>query len=290
MAEPKKSSDIGMKRGRLIATLSQAKQLDLIAEGLPILMNSAGDLLEASKALGDHDRAATIVEGHALEEIAKILILIDIVRCPSKIRQSRIGSMMRWFYDHLARLIYVDAQSWKPVDVKQLIEYVDSNRKSHFLEGAFGEYILPNWTTWSRESTLYADIITDEDGDPHWNQPISVEPFFSFYASFAWQVCNALQAMGAFSRPGLDIVSSIWGLTDFESDQKWSETEKLTYEMLIAFQDAGLITKDAQDDQVGILYNRWQLPMYRIEFKQIEVPLEVLQAQRDANFLSEIGE
>ena len=51
MVEAKKSDDIGMKRGRVLPNLPQPKQLDVIAEGLPILMKSAGDLLGASKAL-----------------------------------------------------------------------------------------------------------------------------------------------------------------------------------------------------------------------------------------------
>lgn len=159
-----------MKRARVLPNLPQSKQLDVIAEGLPILMKSAGELLAASKTLGEHHRAADILHGHAMEEVAKILILIDIVRCPPKLRPSRIGPMITWFYDHLARLIYIDAQSWKPVSANQLQEYVDHHRKSHYLEGAFGEYIMPNWTTFSRESMLYADIITDEDGEPMWNE------------------------------------------------------------------------------------------------------------------------
>src|SRR5258708_37178734 len=73
MTEAKKSHDIGMRRGRVLPNLPQPKQLDVIADGLPILMKSAGDLLAASKALGEHHRAATILKGHAMEEIAKIL-------------------------------------------------------------------------------------------------------------------------------------------------------------------------------------------------------------------------
>ncbi len=71
MVEAKKSDDIGMKRGRILSNLPQPKQLDVIAEGLPILMNSVDDLLAASKALGEHHRAATILEGHAMEEVAR---------------------------------------------------------------------------------------------------------------------------------------------------------------------------------------------------------------------------
>ena len=289
MAEAKKSNDIGMKRGRVLTNLPQRKQLEVIAEGLPILMKSACDLLAASKTLGEHHRAATILEGHAMEEVAKILILIDIVRCPPKLRPSRIGPMMTWFYDHLARLVYIDAQGWKPVNAKQLQEYVDHPRKSHYLEGALGEYIMPNWTTYSRESMLYADITTDEGGEPIWNEPDATASMFGYYEPFPWQVCQALRDMGAFTTAGLDIVSSVWSQTEFVDDQHWSDTERLTKEMLLALEKAGLITKAAREEQVGVLYDRWQLPMYCIDFNRIVVPLAELPAERDANLWSDIG-
>ena len=289
MADAKKSDDIGMKRGRVLSNLPQAKQLDVIAEGLPILMKSAGDLLAASRALGEHHRAATILEGHAMEEIAKILILFDIVRCPPQLRPSRIGPMMAWFYDHLARLIYIDAQDWKPVNAKQLQEYVDDHRKSHYLEGALGEYIMPNWTTLSRESMLYADIVTHEDGEPIWNEPDAVAPMFDYGEPSPRKVCQALRDMGAFTRAGLDIVSLVWSQTEFVDDQNWSDTRRLTHEMLLALEKAMLITEAAREEQLGVLYNRWQLPMYRIDFKPIAVPLSQLKAERDANLWSEVG-
>jgi len=94
MVVPNKSADIGMRRGRVLANLPQTQQLNVIAEGLPILMNSADGLLAASKALVERDRAATILKGHAMEEVAKILILMDIVRCPPKLRGERVGPMM----------------------------------------------------------------------------------------------------------------------------------------------------------------------------------------------------
>lgn len=102
---------IGMKRAHALANLNAEKQFDLIAEGLPILMNSAGNLLKAAGSLEEHPRSAAMLGRHAEEELAKVLILIDLVRCPNSQRASRVGSMTRWLYDHLARLIYVNAQS-----------------------------------------------------------------------------------------------------------------------------------------------------------------------------------
>jgi hypothetical protein len=286
--EVKRSDDIGMRRGRVLSNLTQPKQLDLIAEGLPILMKSAGDLLAASNALTDHPRASAILDGHAKEEIAKILILMDIVRCPAKLRPSRIGPMITWFYDHLARLIYIDAQSWKPVNTEQLQEYVDHHRKSHYLEGAYGEYIMPNWTTLSREGRLYADLVAHEDGEPMWSDPVdwAVAPH---YPPICWDLCQALRDVGAFTRVGLDVVSSVWSATEFVGDQAWIDIEELTHKMLVALHQAGLIAEAANERQLGLLYGRWQLPMYNIDFKRIEMPLEALQSERDANLWSAAG-
>lgn len=289
MAEAQKSTEIGMRRGRILSSLSQSRQLDIIAEGMPILFKSAGELLDASCSLGEQHRAARVLQGHAMEEIAKILILMDIVRCPPNLRPSRIGAMMGWFYDHLARLIYVDAQSWKPQDISQLQDYIDSHRRSHFLEGTMSEYILPNWTIYSRESLLYADIIAHEDGEPVWNEPMGYEPVFGQSEPGVWQLCKALRDMGAVTREGLDKVSSVWSQVNFADAQNWCDSERLTYEMLKALDAASLISDKAREEQLAFLYHRWQLPMYHLDFKRIEVPLSDLRAQRDAELWSQVG-
>ncbi|MGD9715436.1 MAG: hypothetical protein AB7V46_25790, partial [Thermomicrobiales bacterium] len=231
--------------------------------------------------------AATILRGHASEELAKVLILVDIVRSPPKLRSQQVGSMMTWFYDHLARLIYSDAQRWKPTDVRELQAYVDQHRRSHYVEGDVGEYIMPNWTTWSRESLLYADLVTYEDGELVWHSPEAIMP--SYYDSGPWQVCTALRDIGALTRRGLDIVSSVWSQTDFKDCQHWSDTQRLTYEMLLGLEKAKLITEATSEDQVRFLYDHWQLPMYRIDFTRLEVPLEDLRTEQETRLWSEIG-
>jgi hypothetical protein len=71
--------------------------------------------------------------------------------------------------------------------------------------------------------------------------------------------------MGAFTRAGLDIASTVWGRTDFVDLQHWSDTKRLTYEMLVALHEAKLIGDAARDEQLPPLYHHWQLPMYRAE-------------------------
>ncbi|MFV1543639.1 hypothetical protein VW041_01530 [Phaeobacter sp. JH204A] len=297
MSEVQNIRHIGMRRAHALSNLSVDEQLDLIADGLPILMQSAGGLLEASKELTAHPRSAAMLKRHALEEIAKILILIDLVRCPTSQRPSRVGAMTKWFYDHLARLIYVESQSWKPMHAQQLQDYIDDFRRTHYLEGAVGEYIMPNFEVYRRESNMYADIEGDEDGTLYWNDPQSTYRSSDIHNTLsgintgprAWKICLALQNFGAFSRSGLDVISSTWTKVDFREAENHEDTNKLTYEMACGLEKAELMLADADEDQLRVLYHEWQMPMYRMDFSPIRVSLEELQDQRDRNLASEMG-
>lgn len=281
-----------MRRGRVLAQLAPARQLDIIAEGLPVLLKSADELMAAAKALDDHLRAAAILIGQATEELAKILILMDIVRCPPKHRGRLIGQMFKWFYDHLPRLLYAEAQGWKPMTVTQLQEYLDNSRRLHDIDGFAGEFIMPNSTLFAREIRLYADIVTHEDGEPMWSKPSDwMQARFGGGRTSTWYVAKALSDMGAFSRAGLDIVSEIWSAVDFVGEiECYSLPRKLTQQMLERLDAAGLISQDAEESQLHYLYNQWQVPMYHLDFKPIQVPLKDLRAAQEAALRSEFGD
>lgn len=126
----------GNRQAHALCTMSYSARLDFIAEGLPNILKSAQGFWNASRQLNRSPREARVLVGFAEEEAAKTLILLDIVRCPPVQVSSRVGRIVKKvFYDHLARLIYAEAQSWKPVNVAQLQEYVDTKHQSHYLEG-----------------------------------------------------------------------------------------------------------------------------------------------------------
>ena len=293
MPEVENIKQFGMHGAHVLANLSEKAQFDLIAEGLPVLMQSASSLFKASGELTNHPRSAAILKGHASEEVAKILILIDLVRCPSSLRPSRVGEMIKLFYQHRARLIYIEAQTWRPTNVSDLQEIIDNSRKSHYLEGEYGEYIMPNSEVHRREEAMYADIFRDEDGTTHWSDPESRyfnrEPFLFGERSepTSWHICKALQAFGAFDRKGLELVSEAWGKIEFCDDKNYRDAENQTSEMLCALQSAGLFSESATQKQVDDLYCEWQLPMYLVDFELIKVSLETLQEERDRKFWDE---
>jgi hypothetical protein len=152
MNRKSKGPEIGLHQAKRLCQLDEASRLKFIAEGLPVILRSAQGFWQAAQQLQSHGREAEILKGFAEEEAAKILILVDAVRCPPELITSRLSRIVGWFYDHLARLIYAEAVSWKPTNLAELREYVDRQRRGHYLEGHAGEYIMPNWAVYQRES------------------------------------------------------------------------------------------------------------------------------------------
>jgi hypothetical protein len=288
MAETKEASDIGLRKAALICNMPPDQRLEFIAEGLPILFASAKSLAMASQALKQFPREAVILERLCEEECAKILILVDIIRCPKKRAAQRVGRMMQWFYDHLARLIYAEAQGWKPANAMQLQEYIHGDRQSHYLEGEYGEDIMPNWALFERESSLYADVVVHENGDPMWHSPVTVWEggCREDYLPTSFRVVEALEAFGVLTSEGLRVMGEVWGKHEVggESDESGRlDPRDLYRELASGLEAAGLITEHATRNHAHNLMNNWQLPMYNMDFAKIPRRLEELREHREAN-------
>jgi hypothetical protein len=86
--------DIGLHQAKRLCQVPQKERLTFIAEGLPIILDSAQGFWEASQQLGEHPREAKVLKGFAEEEAAKILILVDAVRCPPKLISSKLNRIV----------------------------------------------------------------------------------------------------------------------------------------------------------------------------------------------------
>lgn len=272
-------NNIGNKQIRIICGMPYLDRLKFLAEGLPIIHKSAMSYLEASEEIAKFTRERRVLRTYAEEESAKALILMDIVRCPPKIIASKIGKMTGWFYNHLARLIYAEASDWKPMNISQLQEYIESNVKSHYLEGDYGEYIVQNWSMFNRESTLYADIFVDEHGTASWSEPQSFSTTYS--TPSAVRVIDALAALGIFSASGLNIVTKIWGDTEFINQQNHKDSQNLIERTINSLISANLQQEHATDEHVNTLFQEWQLPMYSTTIKMKNVSMDDLLEERN---------
>ncbi|MGN8545419.1 hypothetical protein ACQPTN_10945 [Bradyrhizobium sp. 13971] len=286
-----KGPDIGLHQARRLCQLDEGERLAFIAEGLPVILRSAKGFWTAAEKLQAHSREAKVLENYADEEAAKILILVDAVRCPPKLIASRLNKIVGWFYNHLARLIYAEAVSWKPTHLAELRAYVDRQRHGHYLEGHAGEYIAPNWAIYQRESLLYADVEAYQDGTLEWSAPH--DPPYGRFGSFrprALLVAEAMEQVGMFTPAGLKAVSDIWGSLEYREKEDHHDGRKLTEQLLTRLHAEGLVLDTASGDHVGTLYNDWQIPMYNLEFSLIPVSLEELEAEQEREFWSMAGD
>lgn len=285
--------DIGLHQAKRLCQLPEKERLIFIAEGLPIILDSAQGFWTASQQLGEHPREAKVLRGFAEEEAAKILILMDAVRCPPKLISSKLNRIVGWFYDHLARLIYAEAVAWKPMHLAQLREYVDGQRRGHYIEGYAGEYIMPNWAVYERESGLYADVEAHQDGALCWSAPRRPDAGISSFGSFsppALRVAEAMGRIGLFSPKALKATSDIWGSLEYRDKEDHHEGERLTEQLLTRLHKEGLIPDTAEEEHVGVLYRDWQIPMYNLDFSLIPVTLDALQAEQEAEYWSMVGD
>jgi hypothetical protein len=229
-----------------------------------------------------------VLEGFAKEEAAKILILMDAVRCsPSRVA-SKIQLITKRFYDHQARLIYAQVAEWWSKDVARMRIAVEPLRKTHYLEGNMGEYILPNSTIYQRESKIYADIEVYEDGLPIWNAPRGFTSRFH-HVPAALSVCEAMSALGMFTLGGLRAISEVWGQEFFTEAESIRDAERLTKAVLERLIAEGLPSADASQDHVDALYRHWPLPMYDVDLTPIPVMLDDLKNEQERLYWAEVG-
>ena len=284
-----KRPEIGLRQGRRLCQMRHEDRLAFIAAGLPILLASSQGFQDAAAHLRDRPREEDVMVSFADEEAAKILILLDIVRCPPAQVNQHIGKLMRWFYDHLARLVYAKATSWKPMNVGQLQRYVQTECEEHTLEGFAGVYILPGGPVHERESALYAYIQLHDDGELAWHEPRTRPSLFGPEESDALRVVNAMHRLGMLSLVGLRVIASVWSGTRFSDEQTPRIAKALTQATLEQMEAAGLIPDSAEDGDVGTLHERWQLPMYELQINPTIQTMEELREAQVRMLNNEIG-
>ena len=286
-----RAPNIGLSQAQRLCQMPQSERLAFIADGLPVVLASAQGFWQAASQLDGQVREAVVLARHAEEESAKVLILMDMVRCPKRLVSSRMGSMVKWFYSHLARLIYGEAVSWKPMHVAQLREYVDLSRKSHHVDGAVGEYIMPNSMIFNREGVLYSDIAAYEEEGVSWSDSADLihELSFSRRPPTALRLAESMSRLGMFTRGGVELTAEVWGKVEFKEQENVREADDLMQTLLGELSGEGLPAEDAAEEDVQLLYEAWPLPMYHFDFGLIEVPLDDLQNEQQALLWAEIG-
>lgn len=74
---------------------------------------------------------------------------------------------------------------------------------------------MPSGPANERESALYADIQSYNNGELAWHEPRTRPSLFRPEESDALRLANAMQRLGMLSLDGLRIIASVWSGTRF---------------------------------------------------------------------------
>ena len=273
-------------RGHVVdlANFADAQMFAEISQGIPLIVESAEELDEAGRQLfvAGEFRASEIVKGHAAEEAAKVLILLDSVRCPPDSRSK--ARSLRGFYRHLAKRVYAAVNSLPNIlSFRELSEFVAHECKTVYLDGPSGvDWIFTNAITTKRENEMYVDYvrdITERKGDYNWNVPQVLPPVVGSYRHppvvlLSRALCDA----GANSVPGLACIAGLWRGFHPESGTSRTELRCVIKRMLECLDEVHVGTTSSPVAE-SLILSEWSFPLW---------PLKLVESDSGGNSLEEL--
>ena len=257
-----------------LANFSDDLLFKKIAEGLALIVDNAVELDDAARCLheGGHYRASAIMRGNAREEAAKVLILLDLVRCPRRFQgRSRVA---RRFYGHVAKRIYAMTcdypRIWTFGEVSRLVE---AESRPYHLDG-------PNWVDWifvnsvtsDREQALYVDFVqslTPEEAEYFWNAPAAEsEPVSPRYQTpNCVALIHALSELGAKTANGLSALAGIWRGFTPEPGTDREEIYRLNTGTL---EELSALPNTPSDEAASRFIRQiWSFPLWSLEIEEL---------------------
>ena len=272
---------------RDLAQLPDHRLFKEIATGIRQIVENAESLESTAVRLArmKEHRACGIIRSLVEEESAKVLILLDVARCPKQQGNGRSRALSS-FYSHLAKRIYAGACSWRPSDFRDLERYIDLEQRDYYLDGPNDvDWIFPNDAKAGRESRMYVDYVrdlTEDDGERYWVSPIARGERHEERATpTCLGMVRALHRVGMTTQEGLNVVSHVWKefqpspeTTSIELSQ-W--TRRTLEEVLKNETYSDLIEEDLQ----AIVFD-WSFPLWPFCLtKMRKQSLEELRSQRE---------
>lgn len=254
---------------RDLCQLSGVALLETIAEGMKLALDNAINLENDAKCL--HSRNTTgydILMAIAREEAAKVLILLDAVRCPQN--GEHFGNQLRRFCDHFSRGIYAEMCDWEPSHFGEVCLNIDRERKDLYLDGPNDtDWIFYNQITHDREQRLYVDYV--KNGDEYiWLQPYSSERSCPHFTPRVIAIANSLQLSGCLSVDALTEIANIWRPINMIKDFPRKILREMNYKTLSAL-DAKKLLVSNDDDALKLICNYLPFPIYSCDLTMQKV-------------------
>ena len=243
----------------------------LVSEGIGHITAHIERLHESAQYLadaGDHTSTA-ILETFAVEEAAKVLILLDLVRCPRSKGPERQRVLGRW-HSHLwkglySEMCYLGMTHHHFSDVE---EFIERESALFYLDGPIGvDWIFPNEILNRREGSMYVDYVRDvtqgKDELQWWSTPTAYEQKSS--DSPCLHLVSALVQLGVTTVQGLEIVADVWRTFDPEPHTSMRERFSFTNKMLLEMQARGVTEVKKSDTSLVNHLSRWPFPLWSLD-------------------------
>lgn len=143
--------------------------VETLSEGLALIAEHVA-ALESAIAQPSVRQASAATRVVSEEEAGKYLVLLDVVRCARASGHTKSKQLKR-ANNHLAKGIYARAAEIRPATFGELLDYVETLRRSDYLDGPNDvDWIFRNEIEARREEQLYVDFVETDDGDV-WQSP-----------------------------------------------------------------------------------------------------------------------
>lgn len=267
-----------------LASFPDERVFKEVSEGIPLIVRNAVSLDEAAQLLYRQKkyRVSEIVSGFAEEEAAKVLILIDLVRCP---REKQRAETANRFHGHVAKRIYAMTCTYPRIaSFKELCELVERECRPYYLDGPNDvDWIFPNSIAEEREQLLYVDYvrnITDESDGYYWRDPPN--PLFDpprYETPDCVKLSQALLEAGAGSPDGLATMADIWRRFEPEPVTGREELQGLIAHTLDRLGECGF--NSADESSMRLIVSHWSFPLWPLPIKEPRRKLNDVDALRE---------
>ncbi|WP_419941204.1 AbiV family abortive infection protein [Candidatus Palauibacter sp.] len=262
-----------------LVQLSDERFFEEISKGIGHVVGHADSLDALADRLADigEHRGAGIVRALAEEEAAKVLILVDAVRCPLAEAANR-SKTLSGFYNHLAKHIYAEACWWRSADFAEVKRAINRERRPYYLDGPNDvDWIFSNSAATDRERSIYVDYvqdITEEDGEYDWFSPIAEDESWRYNQAtpMSLVVARALFRVGVTTPSGLSIVADVWRPFRPEPDTRFPELSRIIGETLDRVIENGLCSESDPGPLVRTVIGHWPFPLWSLDLKPAPEP------------------
>lgn len=255
-----------------LCQLSQDSFMIEVSKGLDLILRNADNLINDAKLLlqnNSDDNGVWILRGIAEEEAAKILILIDAVRCPQD--HERFTKHLENFNNHIAKGIYAEYYNLPFATFGDIAKFSEFYRSKYYLDGPEGiEWIFRNIVNQQREEMMYVDYIEEDEGH-RWQAPDPVrmrggKMYSHELVNNVISVSRDLRAVGCFTIAALSLLNEFWKNIKIDESLNWEEQRKLNEAFFLGMETKGLLKKNP-----GFLIDHWHSPIYSLDLSLIEV-------------------